>query len=268
VHSPSEDDERNHPRRLIERRVPLDAALATAGAKQRYVRRLFSTIADRYDLITVLLSFGLDRRWKRRALDVAAPGSGSRALDLACGTGDIAFGLADRGASVVGLDVTHRMLQLACDRARAQGAGRRTLDRGSSVFVQGDMMALPFPDARFDIVTTGYGLRNVPELTPAIQEIHRVLRAGGTLVSLDFNRPSSAVVRAVYLGYLSVVGGAFGWALHRDRDTYRYIPASIRRYPGAAAVTELMRRSGFAEARWVPVLAGLMAIHVARKDRA
>jgi ubiquinone/menaquinone biosynthesis methyltransferase len=250
--------------------VPLDAALATAGAKQRYVRRLFSTIADRYDLITVLLSFGLDRRWKRRALDFAAPSAGSYALDLACGTGDITFALADRSASVVGLDVTHRMLQLACDRARTADAGRRTSDPPPPppIFVQGDMMALPFPDARFDIVTTGYGLRNVPELAPAIREIHRVLRAGGTLVSLDFNRPSSAVVRAVYLGYLSIVGGALGWALHRDADTYRYIPASIRRYPGAAAVTELMRRCGFAEARWLPVLAGLMAIHVARKDRA
>jgi demethylmenaquinone methyltransferase / 2-methoxy-6-polyprenyl-1,4-benzoquinol methylase len=263
VHSPSEDDERNHPRRLIERRVPLDAALATAAAKQRYVRRLFSTIADRYDLITVLLSFGLDRRWKRRVLDLAAPSAGRSALDLACGTGDIAFGLADRGASVVGLDVTHRMLQLAGHRAPTSDPGSPT-----PVFVQADMMALPFPDARFDIVTTGYGLRNVPELAPAIQEIHRVLRAGGTLVSLDFNRPSSAAVRAVYLGYLSAVGGALGWALHRDPDTYRYIPASIRRYPGAAAVTELMRRSGFVEARWFPVLAGLMAIHVARKGRA
>ena len=83
------------------------------------------------------------------------------------------------------------------------------------------------------MVTTGYGLRNVPDLTTAIDEIHRVLTPGGQLLSLDFNRPSNRVVRAVYLAYLTVVGGALGWMLHRDPDTYRYIPASIRAYPGA-----------------------------------
>jgi demethylmenaquinone methyltransferase/2-methoxy-6-polyprenyl-1,4-benzoquinol methylase len=92
-----------------------------------------------------------------------------------------------------------------------------------------------------------------------------VLRPGGTLVSLDFNRPSNAIVRAVYLGYLTALGSALGWVLHRDPDTYRYIPASIRRYPGAVGVVEMMRTAGFADARWTAVLGGLMAIHVARK---
>jgi demethylmenaquinone methyltransferase/2-methoxy-6-polyprenyl-1,4-benzoquinol methylase len=252
--------------------VPLDEALASADAKQRYVRRLFSTIADRYDLITVLLSFGLDARWKRRAVAASMAGPGSRALDLACGTGDIAFALSRQGAAVVGLDVTHRMLELA--RARGSASRHdsddrttsRTADRGprTAVFVQGDMMALPFGDAQFDVVTTGYGLRNVPELGPAIGEIRRVLRPGGILVSLDFNRPSNAIVRQIYLTYLFIVGGTLGWVLHRDADTYRYIPASIRRYPGAAAVCELMATSGFARATWIPVLGGLMAIHIAR----
>ena len=250
---------------------PLDEAFVSPDSKQRYVRRLFATIADRYDLITVLLSFGRDRRWKQRAVDLAAPGRGQRALDLACGTGDIAFAVAARGARVVGLDVTHRMLQLAHLRASRDGgqAHRRAPSpepqAPSPAFVQGDMMSLPFADATFDLVTTGYGLRNVPGLEGALAEIHRVLRPGGTVVSLDFNRPSSAIVRAVYLGYLTVVGGALGWALHRDPDTYRYIPASIRRYPGAAAVVGLMRQRGFVEARWVRVLGGLMALHVGRK---
>jgi len=237
---------------------PLDRAFSSPQAKQRYARRLFATIADRYDLITVLLSFGLDSRWKRRAVDLAAPGAGARALDLASGTGDLAFALSSRGASVVGLDVTHRMLQLAKDKARLRAGA-------SPSFVTGDMCALPFPDAHFDVVTTGYGLRNVPDLTMAVAEIQRVLRPGGTLVSLDFNRPNNAVVRGVYLRYLWTVGGALGWLLHRDPDTYRYIPASIRRYPGAARVAGLMRSEGFSHAEWFPVLGGLMAIHVARK---
>lgn len=236
--------------------VPLDDAFTSPHAKRRYVRRLFSTIADRYDLITVLLSFGLDRRWKARAISLAAPAPGLRALDLACGTGDLAFALAAGGATVAGLDVTHRMLQLAKGKAAAGSAPS---------FVTGDMTALPFPDAYFDIVTTGYGLRNVPDLALAVSEIQRVLRPGGTLVSLDFNRPGNAIARGVYLAYLSAVGGALGWLLHRDPDTYRYIPASIRRYPGAARVAGLLKAEGFASAEWIPVLGGLMAIHVARR---
>ena len=238
---------------------PLDRAFSSPQARQRYTRRLFATIADRYDLITVLLSFGLDRRWKRRAIELAAPRSGARALDLASGTGDLAFALSSRGASVVALDVTHRMLQLAKVRAATSNVGK------SPSFVTGDMCALPFPDAHFDIVTTGYGLRNVPDLKLAVDEIHRVLRPGGTLVSLDFNRPENPLVRGVYLGYLWAVGGALGWTLHRNPDTYRYIPASIRRYPGAARVAGLMRSEGFSDAEWRPVLGGLMAIHLARK---
>jgi ubiquinone/menaquinone biosynthesis methyltransferase len=225
--------------------------------KREYVRGLFATIADRYDLITILLSYGQDRRWKRRLAAMATGIAEPRVLDLACGTGDIAFELAARGDRVVGLDVTHRMLQLAS--RKAQASGRRV------PFVTGDMMALPFPDASFDLVTTGYGLRNVPGIAGALSEIHRVLVPGGRLLSLDFNKPSNTFVRGVYLTYLTLVGSALGTILHRDPDTYRYIPESIRRYPGAAGVCVLARQAGFATCDYEPVLGGLMAIHAAQK---
>jgi demethylmenaquinone methyltransferase/2-methoxy-6-polyprenyl-1,4-benzoquinol methylase len=127
------------------------------------------------------------------------------------------------------------------------------------------MEDLPFPDRSFDIVTTGYGLRNVPDLGRAIQEIARVLRPGGVLLALDFNRPARPVTRAAYHAYLTAVGATLGWLLHRDPDTYRYIPESIRNYPGAAAVVDLLRQRGFAAASWYPVLGGLLAIHEARR---
>ena len=133
-------------------------------------------------------------------------------------------------------------------------------------FLVGDMGALPFAGQSFDLVTTGYGLRNVPDLSLAIAEIRRVLKPGGQLLSLDFNRPSNALVRAAYLSYLTAVGGALGWLLHRDPDTYRYIPASIRQYPGAEAVVRMLRGAGFRRAAYVPVLGGLMAIHHAVRD--
>lgn len=229
--------------------------LDSPETKRRYVRSVFATIADRYDLITVLLSYGQDARWKRRLVDRSGADAGMSALDLACGTGDIAFALADRGARVVGLDITHRMVELA--------RAKRPHD---VAFVTGDMMALPFANAQFDIVTTGYGIRNVPMIQPAVTEIARVLKPGGVLLSLDFNRPSNRVVRGIYLVYLTVVGSALGFVLHREPDTYRYIAESIKRYPGAAAVRDLIVEQGFASCEYIPVLGGLMAIHVARRE--
>ena len=236
--------------------VRLRDAFETAERKRTYVRRLFATIADRYDLITVLLSFGRDRRWKDRLIAMAGIRPGMRALDLACGTGDITFDLARHGARAVGLDVTHRMVQIASAKRSPAAAAR---------FIVGDMMALPFEDRQFDLITSGYGIRNVPSIEPALREISRTLRPGGLFLSLDFNRPSNGAVRAVYLCYLSVVGSLLGLALHRDPDTYRYIPESIRRYPGAERVCGLARENGFSSCDWKRVLGGLMAIHVARK---
>ena len=235
--------------------MPLHDAFDTPETKRRYVRQLFSTIADRYDLITAVLSYGQDARWKRTLIEMARLQPRERALDLACGTGDIAFASAAKGARVVGLDITHRMLQLAAQKSSA------------AQFIAGDMTSLPFGPGTFDVVTTGYGLRNVPDLNLAIDEIARVLRPGGRLLSLDFNRPQPALVRGVYLSYLTVVGATLGWILHRDPDTYRYIPASIRRYPGAHGVAALLAARGFTSVRVVPLLFGLMTLHLAERPR-
>jgi ubiquinone/menaquinone biosynthesis methyltransferase len=231
--------------------MSLRSSISTPDGKRRYVRRLFATIADRYDFITIAFSYGQDRRWKRRLIALAQLRPDDRVLDLACGTGDLLFAAADRASLAVGLDITPRMLQLA--RAKRL-----------SLVVAGDMLALPFPDRSFTVVTTGYGLRNVPDLPAALAEIQRVLVPGGRLLSLDFNRPSNPIVRAAYLAYLTVAGSAMGIALHRDPDTYRYIPESIRNYPGAEGVCRLMEAGGFSDVRAIPVLGGFMAIHTAR----
>jgi ubiquinone/menaquinone biosynthesis methyltransferase len=241
--------------------VPLADAIATPEKKRRYVRRLFATIADRYDLITVLLSYGQDQRWKRTLVDLASPARGTRALDLATGTGDIAFRLAAAGARVAGLDVTYRMIELA--RQKTDAPNRDGIP--APVFLVGDMIGLPFADESFDLATAGYGLRNVPDLSAAIDEMYRVLKHGGRVLSLDFNRPANPIVRAVYLAYLNIAGGLLGWILHRDADTYRYIPASIRNYPGARGVARLFEDRGFVRVECRACLGGLMTIHVAHK---
>jgi ubiquinone/menaquinone biosynthesis methyltransferase len=230
----------------------LGSALDSPDSKSRYVRRLFSTIADRYDFITILLSYGQDRRWKRRLVSMGPIQPGVRVLDLACGTGDITYAMQDAGASSVGLDITARMVEIARSK---RPRGRQP------AFLVGDMMKLPFGDATFDVVTTGYGIRNVPVIAPALAELARVLRPGGVLLSLDFDRPANSLVRAVYLGYLTLVGSTLGLVLHGDPDTYRYIPESIRRYPGAEGVSVIAREQGFAFCEQFRVLGGLMAIH-------
>jgi ubiquinone/menaquinone biosynthesis methyltransferase len=239
--------------------LTLRSTIATPDGKRRYVRRLFATIADRYDFITRFLSYGQDRRWKARLIQRAAIAPTDRVLDLACGTGDLAFAATERASRVVGLDLTHRMLQLAHARQQNRNGVGGHLKR--TAFVCGEMLALPFPSASFDVVTTGYGLRNVPDLPAALKEIHRVLAPGGRVLSLDFNRPDNPLLRAAYLAYLTTVGSALGFALHRDPDTYRYIPESIRLYPGAAGVAAMMRNAGFAEVEVERLLGGLMAIH-------
>jgi demethylmenaquinone methyltransferase/2-methoxy-6-polyprenyl-1,4-benzoquinol methylase len=234
--------------------VSLDSAFETPESKRRHVRALFGTIADRYDLVTRLLSYGQDRRWKARLVREAHVSASDVALDLACGTGDIALLVRDAGAGrVIGLDLTHRMLVLA----RRKG--------GAVDLLVGDMGALPVSAGAVDLVTTGYGLRNVPDLDVAIGELARVLKPGGRLLSLDFDRPASPVLRWAYLVYLDGVGSALGWVLHGDPDTYRYIPASIRRYAGSAGVAELLRAHGFSDVRVIPLLFGLMSLHVARR---
>ena len=245
--------------------MSLNAAFDSPESKRRYVRALFATIADRYDLITAVLSYGQDSRWKAKLAALANVRPGERALDLAAGTGDIAFAIAARGANTFGLDITHRMLQLASSKSdlRRGGGGQAP----AAKFITGDMTSLPFRSASFDLVTTGYGLRNVPDLNAAIDEIARVLRPGGRLLSLDFNRPENAIVRAVYLAYLTAVGSTLGWVLHRDPDTYRYIPASIRRYPGAQGVAARLAAGGFDQVTVIPLLFGLMSLHLAERSR-
>ena len=245
--------------------MSLRSRIATPEGKAPFVRSLFATIANRYDLITVVLSYGLDRRWKNRLVGMAALRAHDRVLDLACGTGDLLLRAAATAQTAIGLDVTFRMLQLAAAKRHRSDThvGGGAAARAS--LVTGDMQALPFPAAQFTVVTTGYGLRNVPDLERAIDEIARVLAPGGRLLSLDFNRPEQPLLRTVYLAYLTVVGSVLGLALHGDPDTYRYIPESIRHYPGAHGVRRLLESRGFVNVRVVLLLGGLMAIHLALK---
>lgn len=223
------------------------------------VRAMFSRLAGRYDLLNDVLSLGLHRLWKRDAVRLALAGhpGPARVLDLCCGTGDLAF-LAESGAAagsrVVGLDFTLPMLGLARRRRRA--------GRSSAAFAQGDAMRLPFPDASFDAVTMGYGLRNVEDPLGCLREVRRVLAPAGRVVVLDFGKPAGRLPRALYGGFLHATMPVVGWLFHGDPDTYRYIPASLERYPAQRGVRDLMEEAGLAGARWEDRLLGTMGLNV------
>ncbi|MBC8094720.1 MAG: ubiquinone/menaquinone biosynthesis methyltransferase, partial [Akkermansiaceae bacterium] len=188
------------------------------------VNDLFGRIASRYDLINDLQSFGLHRVWKRRVVRLATIQPGDKALDVCCGTGDIAFSLARNGAEVVGLDFTQAMLDVAETR-------RRRLDSGAHIkFVRGDAQQLAFPDDAFDVVTVGYGLRNLTSWETGLAEMNRVAKPGGRLLVLEFGKPDNALWRGCYFTYLKMFVPVLGWLFCRNAAAYAYILESLKHY--------------------------------------
>jgi demethylmenaquinone methyltransferase/2-methoxy-6-polyprenyl-1,4-benzoquinol methylase len=222
------------------------------------VNDLFAAIARRYDLLNDLQSFGLHRRWKRRAVELAAVQSGHRALDLCCGTGDLALALARRGAEVTGVDFSPAMLEIAEARNKIRDPKSETRN---PTFIQGDAQQLPFPDASFDIVTVGYGLRNLANWEKGLDEMHRVARPGARLVVLDFGKPANALWRAIYFGHLRCSVPLIGRLFCGNADAYAYILESLKHYPAQLAVAEKMRELKLVNVRVINFLGGAMAIN-------
>ena len=225
------------------------------------VNDLFAAIARRYDLLNDLQSFGLHRRWKRRVVELAAVQSGHRALDLCCGTGDIAFALARCGAEVTGLDFSPAMLEIA--EARQQRNFKSQIL--NLKFIQGDARQIPSPDALFDIVTVGYGLRNLTSWQKGLDEMHRVARPGARLVVLDFGKPANALWRAIYFGHLRCSVPLIGRLFCGNADAYAYILESLKHYPAQLAVAEKMRELKLVNVRVINFLGGAMAINYGEK---
>ncbi|HLP78681.1 MAG TPA: bifunctional demethylmenaquinone methyltransferase/2-methoxy-6-polyprenyl-1,4-benzoquinol methylase UbiE [Candidatus Paceibacterota bacterium] len=228
------------------------------------VNDLFRRIAPRYDLINDLQSFGLHRRWKRRVVRLAAVQSGDRALDLCCGTGDIAFALGNAGAEVVGLDFTQAMLDVANDR-------RSKLDSAAqqrTTFIRGDAQQISFPDNSFDVVTVGYGLRNLSSWETGLCEMNRVAKPGGRLLVLEFGKPDNALWRWCYFTYLKMFVPVLGWVFCRNAAAYAYILESLKHYPAQRGIAEKMKKLGMQNVQIVNLLGGVMSINYGEKPAA
>jgi demethylmenaquinone methyltransferase/2-methoxy-6-polyprenyl-1,4-benzoquinol methylase len=241
----------------------LDSAMADASRKQGVVTPMFDVIAPRYDAFTRLFSFGMDAVWKRDLVRevVARARTARRALDVACGTGDLGFALAAElpQLHVTGVDPSAEMLVIARSRAA------RTADTRVS-FHLGEFASLPAGDASIDALTAGYGFRNVPDLDAAVRECARVIAPGGTLGSLDFFKPKNALWRALFLWYLRTAGNIVGWWWHRTPAIYGYIARSIDAFVTAEDFSALLQRHGFRVVETRRMLFGGTALHIAIRE--
>jgi len=223
------------------------------------IEAMFSRIARRYDLMNLLMTAGLDRRWRRRAAAAAVLQPGERVLDVCCGTGDLAFELARRYpfSHVTGLDFSEAMLV----RARAKAAHAEL--RSPVGFVAGDLLALPFADDSFAAVTVAYGVRNVPDLPRAFAEMARVTHPGGRVVCLEITTPPGGFGRRFHGLWFDRAVPALGRLVAGDGSAYTYLPASVRGFPPAEELAVLMRRAGLRAVRFRRFGMGIIALHVA-----
>lgn len=229
-----------------------------AGEKADRVRAVFDSVANRYDLMNDLMSFGIHRIWKRVAVELAGIRRGQRLLDLASGTGDLAArfaGLVGPEGLVVMSDINAAML----DQGRVRMADRGLV--GNIEYVQIDAEEIPFPDNSFDCITIGFGLRNVTDKQRALSAMLRVLKPGGRLLILEFSHPSNRPLKAAYDLYSFSLLPIIGRLVAGDEASYRYLAESIRMHPNQEALIEMMEQAGFERCDYHNLTGGIVAIH-------
>jgi demethylmenaquinone methyltransferase/2-methoxy-6-polyprenyl-1,4-benzoquinol methylase len=230
------------------------------------VREMFSRIAPRYDLLNHLLSLNLDRLWRKRMarhFRHVLTRRDARVLDLCCGTGDLTNALwkgarrgGREGAQVWGSDFAHPMLCLA---------RKKYSDAGPQQYIEADALKVPFPDESFDLVTAAFGFRNLVNYKAGLREIHRVLKRGGEVGILEFSEPRPAPIRPLYRFYFKHILPRIGGAISGSNAAYSYLPASVSKFPSPEELAEMMRKCGFAVARFRLWTAGIVALNTGRR---
>jgi len=226
--------------------------------KARRVRAVFDSVAGRYDLMNDLMSAGAHRLWKQFALSLTGLNTGDQALDIAGGTGDLAAGLArqvGKSGLVVLADINASMLQHGRDRLIDRGLV------GNLQYVQANAEQLPFADGSFDVVTIGFGLRNVTDKPAALAAMRRALKPGGQLLVLEFAKPVLPALGRLYDAYSFNLLPWLGRAVAGDAESYRYLAESIRRHPDQEALLELMKTAGLESCRYHNLSGGIVAVH-------
>lgn len=229
--------------------------------KEGRVREVFDHVAPKYDLMNDLLSFGMHRLWKRHCLREATVSAGTKVLDIASGTGDLAIEFAKRAGAgnVTATDINHEMLRIGEKRLREAGF--------PSAVVEADAESLPFENNSFDVVTVSFGIRNMTHKSRALAEMHRVLRPGGKLLVLEFSRCSDWL-KPFYDFYSFFVMPWLGSLIAGDGPSYKYLAESIRKHPDQPTFARLMQEAGFSQVSWHNLTFGICALHIGVKASA
>ncbi len=235
--------------------------LLEGAAKQRYVADLFARISRRYDLMNTLMTGGMHHRWKRQTAQITTQGLTGKALDIATGTGDLAFALVRRPGIeyAVGVDLLPEMLVFAQAKAHS-----RQLDRQVTL-ITGDALSLPFPDNAFACATAGFSLRNMPDLPQALKEMTRVVRPGGRVTTLELTPLSTSVKSKFFRFYFHRLVPLMGQLIAGDRSAYTYLPQSVDYFLEANRLSDLFRQVGLVNVGHVPLGFGTVAIHYGTK---
>ena len=248
----------------MDRRVSSQATRASLSKEPERIARMFDGIARRYDALNHLLSAGLDRRWRRRAIrDLKLTGR-ERLLDVCTGTADLAIEAATsphgRARDVIGLDFSSEMLRLAQLKIRAAALSSRIR------ITRGDATCLPWPEWAADVATVAFGIRNVVDPALACRELHRVLAPGGRLAVLEFGAPRIPGIRTMYLWYFKYLLPLVGRAVSKHSDAYSYLPESVMNFPAGEAFADLLRSAGFVGVHSQPLTLGIVWLYIAEKS--
>lgn len=222
------------------------------------VREVFDSVANKYDLMNDLMSFGIHRLWKRQTVELSGVHRDQRVLDLAAGTGDLSArfsGLVGPEGLVVFSDINASMLEQGRERMLNEGRV------GNLRYVQADAQYLPFPDNHFDCVTIGFGLRNVTDKQLALNAIYRVIKPGGRLLVLEFSKPTNKPLEKIYDLYSFTLLPKIGKLVTQDEESYRYLAESIRMHPNQETLKEMMQQAGFERCDYFNQSGGMVAIH-------
>ena len=232
------------------------------GSKKEQVEKMFNHIAPTYDLLNHLMSLGIDRGWRRKAMDALRPFKPRRILDIATGTGDFAILAAQRlkPEEIIGADISEGMMQVGREKVSQQGL------QDIITFQNEDCTQLSFSEEEFDAVTMAYGARNFQDLDAGLRETHRVLRQGGHLLLLELNAPSRFPMKQLFGLYSRIAMPLFGWFISHDSTAYTYLPASMQAFPQPESMEGILRKTGFAKVEWKRFTLGICTMYLAEKN--
>lgn len=233
-------------------------------SKEKRVHEVFEKIYGKYDKMNSIISFQRHKAWRKDVMKQMKVHPGARCLDVCCGTGDWSFALAEAAGStghVTGLDFSGNMLSVAKDRKQAANVGQQL------EFIQGNAMELPFPDATFDYVTIGFGLRNVPDYLTVLKEMYRVLKPGGIAVCLETSQPSLPVFRQLYYMYFHFVMPVLGKLIAKSYKEYAWLYESAKDFPGKKKLKSMFSEAGFERVHVKSYTGGVAAMHMGFKEK-